>query len=99
MTEEKVSLLAEEFSDTEQSEAKLNKSSHAVKIKVIGALTAVLLLGVVLSLVLFFAVKTTTSNRLVDVTLEEGETLTYRVDQDIEIQVGEIQKGMFVATI
>ena len=69
-----------------------------VKLKVISALTAVLLLGVALSLILFFTVKRTTSNRLVDVTLEEGETLTYRVDQDIQIQVGEIQQGMFVAT-
>ena len=74
------------------------KSSHKVKIKFLGVLTAVLLLGVVLSLALFFAVKTTTSNRLAEVSLEEGETLTYRVDQDIEIQVGEIQKGMFVST-
>ena len=98
MTEEKASEPTKEFSDTGKSDAKLNKSSRVVEIKVIGALTAVLLLGVVLSLVLFFAVKTTASNRLVDVTLEEGETLTYRVDLDIEIQVGEIQRVMFVAT-
>ena len=98
MTEENASEMKKGFSGTEISDAKLNESSHQVKLKVISVLTAVLLLGVLLSLVLFFAVKSTTSNRLAEVTLEKGETLTYRVDQDIEIQVGEIQKGMFVAT-
>ena len=98
MTEENASETKNGLSGTERSNAKLNESFHKVKLKVISVLTAVLLLGVVLSLVLFFAVKTRTSNRLAEVTLEKGETLTYRVDQDIEIQVGEIQKGMFVAT-
>ena len=55
MTEEKASEPTKEITDTGKSEEKLNKSSHVVKIKVIGALIAGLLLGVVLSLVLFFA--------------------------------------------
>ena len=54
MTEEKASEPTKEFNDKGKSEAKLNKSSHVVKLKIIGVLTEVLILGVVLSLILFF---------------------------------------------
>ena len=55
-----------------------------------------MLLGALISLSVFFTLGETTSPLLVDVNLDEGETLTYKVDQDIEAQVGETQKGMFV---
>ena len=35
-------------------------------------------------------------SRLADVNLQEGETLTYRVKQDIEIQGGDTHKGVFI---
>ena len=45
-----------------------------------------------------FTLKKTTPTRLVEVNLEEGETLTYQVDQDIEVQVGNVQKGKTILT-
>ena len=79
----------------ESSDAK-SRFSRKTKIVVIGVLITVLLLGAVISLSVFFTLRKTTSPRLVEVNLDPGETLTYRVDQDIEAQVGETQKGMFL---
>lgn len=79
----------------ESSDAK-SRFSRKAKITVIGVLTTVLLLAASVSLSVFFTLRKTTSPRLVEVNLDPGETLTYRVDQDIEAQVGETQKGMFV---
>ena len=73
-----------------------SRFSHKTKIIVVAVITTVLLLAALVSLSVFFTLRKTTSSRLVDVKLDEGETLTYRVDQDIEAQVGETQKGMFV---
>ena len=92
MADENVPLPKVDFSDKDWS----IKSSCKSKITVFSVLTAVLLLGAVVSAAVFFALKKATPNaRLVEVNLKEGETLTYQVDQNIEVQVGKIQKGMF----
>lgn len=82
-----------EFSDTKSLDAK--RSSRKTKIAVIGILALVLLLGAVVSTTSFFVLKKPSPTRLADVNLEEGETLTYRVDQNIELQGAQVQKGMF----
>ena len=67
------------------------------KITVIIILVVVLLLGAVISISLYFALRKTTktaSTRLVEVKLDKGETLAYKVDQQIEIQGNGAQKGM-----
>lgn len=90
------------MSDKKELEPKVESSnsktrfSRKTKIFVIGILTTVLLLAALVSLSVFFTLRKTTSSGLVEVNLNLGETLTYRVDQDIEAQVGETQKGMFV---
>ena len=70
------------------------RSSRKTKIVVIGFVTVLLLLGAVVSVSVYFSLRKTTPSRLVEVKLEEGETLTYQVDQNIEIQGGDVQKGM-----
>ena len=78
-----------EFSDNKPLDSK--GSSRKWKVPyLIGILTAILLLGTVVSL------KKAAAFRLVHVNLEEGETLTYRVKQDIEIQRGDTHKGVLV---
>ncbi|KAL9982017.1 hypothetical protein ACROYT_G010797 [Oculina patagonica] len=87
-----------EFSDTKASDAK--RSSRNVKIAIIGVLTVILLLGAVVSVAVYFTLsRKASSNRLAEVNLEEGETLTYRVDQDIQIQGGDTQKGTIHAVV
>lgn len=82
-----------EFSDTKASDAK--RSSRNVKISIIGVLTVILLLGAVISVAVYFTLsRKATPTRLAEVNLEEGETLTYQVDQDIQIQGGDTQKGI-----
>ncbi|KAJ7351884.1 hypothetical protein OS493_034791 [Desmophyllum pertusum] len=58
------------------------------------AVFAVILLvsGVVLTAT-FLTRKQQTSGSLVEVNLEQGETLTYQVEQNLEVQSGELQKG------
>ncbi|XP_068679620.1 uncharacterized skeletal organic matrix protein 1-like [Montipora foliosa] len=83
----------------EFSDSKLAKSSRKTRLRVAGALTVTLLLGVVVSLAMFFTLKESTpqSDRLVDVNLEEGDSLTYRVDQEIEMDNGDSkQRGNYV---
>ena len=62
----------------------------------IGILTAILLLGAVVSVSVYFSLKNAAPSRLADVNLEEGETPTYRVKQDMEIQGGDTHKGVLV---
>ena len=72
-----------EFSDNKPLDSK--GSSRKWKVPVlIGILTAILLLGAVVSVSVYFSLKKAAPSRLADVNLEEGETLTYRVKQDIE---------------
>ena len=66
------------------------KSSRRTKIVIIGSLGVVLLLGTVS---VYFAMRKTTPTHLVEVNLQEGETLTYKVEQQIEIQGNDVQKG------
>lgn len=84
-----------EFSE----EPKSKQSSRKTKVRVIAALTAVLLLGVLVSLAVFFTLEETKPGpHLTKVNLKEDDTLTYRVDQDIEFNTGNaVQKGMCFA--
>ena len=66
-----------------------------IKIAVFGVLALVLLLGAVVFTISFFVLKKPSPTRLADVNLEEGETLTYRVDQIIELHGAQVQKGMW----
>ena len=66
------------------------KSSRRTKIVIIGSLGVVLLLGAVS---VYFAMRKTTPTHLVEVNLQEGETLTYKVEQQIELQGNDVQKG------
>ena len=66
------------------------KSSRKTKIVIIGSLAVVLLLGAVS---VYFAMRKTTPTHLVEVNLQEGEALTYKVEQQIEIQGNDVQKG------
>ena len=59
---------------------------------------SVLSIAAVLAVVVFVPIYLTLpkelaplSARLAEVSLDEGETLTYRVEQDIEVQVGDVQ--------
>ena len=71
-------------------------SSRKTKIVVISIVAVVLLLGAVVAVSLDFALRKTTPTRLAEVNLGEGETLTYKVDQRIEITGNNEQKGMFL---
>ena len=67
------------------------------KITVIIILVVVLLLGAVISISLYLSLRKTAKTaptRLVEVSLDKGETLVYEVDQQIEIQGNGAQKGM-----
>lgn len=85
-----------EFSDSKMSETKAEKSSRKKKVTVIGSLTVLLLLGVVVSVAVYFSLKESTPRtRLTEINLKEGDTLTYQVDQNIEVNAGNAsQKGM-----
>ncbi|CAH3108364.1 unnamed protein product, partial [Porites lobata] len=88
----------EEFSDE-----KLKKSTRKTKVIVIAALTVFLLLGAVVSVSLYLTINQSTpsqSNRLTDVNLNTGDTLTYQVDQDIEAETGnDKQRGTIRAVV
>lgn len=64
------------------------------KLVIGGAVTAVLLLGAMVSMAVYFSLTAKQkSARLVEVDLNEGETLTYQVDQHIQLQGSDVQKG------
>ena len=69
--------------------------SRRTKIVIISILLVVLLLGAVIAVSVYFAMRKTTPTHLVEVKLEEGETLEYQVEQEIEIQGNDVQKGEF----
>ena len=83
--------LKDGFSDTKTAETKPKQYSRKTKIIAIAVLI-VLLLGSVVSVALML--RRAKPIRLTEVNLEEGETLTYRVHQDIKINVGDVKKGM-----
>ena len=74
----------------------VGKCSRRTKIVIISILLVVLLLGAVIAVSVYFAMRKTTPTHLVEVKLEEGETLEYKVEQEIEIQGNDVQKGEFV---
>ena len=87
---------SKELEPKDDSKRLLSKqSSTKTKIVVIGVLTGLLFLGAVISVCAYFTLRRTTPTRLTEVKLEAGETLTYHVNQNIEIQGGNVQKGMF----
>ena len=65
------------------------------KIVALGGITLVLLLCAVVSVSVYFLLKKEVphTENLVEVNLQEGETLTYLVDHDINVQGGGVQKG------
>ena len=73
-------------------DSKLKESSRRKRLLLVGALTLFLLLGVVVSFAVFLTLRETAAvpskDLLVDVNLDEGDSLTYRVDQDIEMNTG-----------
>ena len=86
-----------DYSDTKSLVAK--RSSRKTKIVVISVLAVALLLGAVVSMALFFSLnsrKTPTPVRLTEVNLQEGETLTYRVDQKLELREGKVLSGNLI---
>ena len=75
-----------EYSDSKSLVEK--QSFRKTKIVAIAVLAVVLLLGAVISMTLFFTLnqrRTPTPDRFTEVNLQEGETLTYRVDQKLEL--------------
>ena len=59
-----------------------------------GAVAAVLLLGAMVSMALYFSLTAKQKPaRLVEVDLNEHETLTYQVDQHIKLQGNDVQEG------
>ena len=63
------------------------------KIVIGGVIAAVLLLGVVIFVAVYFSLPKEKPSRLVEIDLNEGETLTYRVDQHIELHGSDGQEG------
>lgn len=63
------------------------------KVVIGGVITAVLLLGSVVFLAVYFSLSKQKPARLVEIDLKEGEILTYRVDQHIELHGSDGQKG------
>ena len=64
------------------------------KLVIGGAVTAVLLLGAMVSMAVYFSLTTKQKPvRLVEVDLNEGETLTYQVDQHIQLQGSTVENG------
>ena len=85
------------FKDVSPDGSKTVTSAASKKRTVLRRTTAVfavilLVCGVVLTAT-FLTKKQQTSGRLVEVNLEQGETLTYQVEQNLEVQGGELQKG------
>lgn len=83
-----------EYSD--RKSCNVTSCSRRTKIVIISILLVVLLLGAVIAVSVYFAMRKTTPTHLVEVKLEEGETLEYKVEQEIEIQGNDVQKGQFV---
>ncbi|XP_067045179.1 uncharacterized skeletal organic matrix protein 1-like [Acropora muricata] len=72
------------------------------KIIALGGITLVLLLGAVVSVSVYFLLKKNYAphaENLVEVDLEEGETLTYLVDHNIHVQGGGVQKAVIRVTV
>ena len=64
-----------------------------IKIIAGGVVAAVFLLGAVVFMTVYFSPSKQKPPRLVEIDLKEGETLTYQVDQHIEMHGSDRQKG------
>ena len=64
-----------------------------IKTVTCGVVAAVLLLGAVVFMAVYFSRSKEKPTRLVEIDLKEGETLTYRVDQHIKIYGSDEQKA------
>ena len=84
---------------SEKANDSVKKPCHRkTKIVALGGITLVLLLITVVSVSVYFSLKKNNAphtENLVEVDLEEGETLTYLVDHSIDVQGGGVQKGRF----
>lgn len=65
--------------------------SRKSKVIAIGVLLIVAILAVVTFLAVYYTLPTSTN--LIEVKLERNETLTYRMVQNVEVNLGEKQKG------
>lgn len=65
--------------------------SRKSKVTAIGVLLIVAILAVVTFLAVYYTLPTSTN--LTEVKLERNETLTYRMVQNVEVNLGEMQKG------
>ena len=65
--------------------------SRKSKVIAIGVLLIVAILAVVTFLAVYYTLPTSTN--LTEVQLERNETLTYRMVQNVEVNLGEKQKG------
>ena len=65
--------------------------SRKSKVIAIGVLLIVAILAVVTFLAAYYTLPTSTN--LTEVKLERNETLTYRMVQNVEVNLGEMQKG------
>ena len=65
--------------------------SRKSKVIAIGVLLIVAILAVVTFLTVYYTLPTSTN--LTEVKLERNETLTYRMVQNVEVNLGEMQKG------
>ena len=65
--------------------------SRKSKVIAIGVLLIVAILAVVTFLAVYYTLPTSTN--LAEVKLERNETLTYRMVQNVQVNLGEMQKG------
>lgn len=65
--------------------------SRKSKVIAIGVLLILAILAVVTFLTVYYTLPTSTN--LTEVKLERNETLTYRMVQNVEVNLGEMQKG------
>lgn len=65
--------------------------SRKSKVIAVGVLLIVAILAVVTCLAVYYTLPTSTN--LTEVKLERNETLTYRMVQNVEVNLGEKQKG------
>lgn len=74
----------------------VSKNRSRIRTWLVMIVAVVLFFGAVLSAVLMRKTKEKTnySRSVTEVNLEEGEMLTYRVEQRLEIRGGDVQKGI-----
>lgn len=80
-----------EFSDTKSLVSK--RSLWKTKIVVSGVVAVVLLLSAMVSMAVYFSLSKQKPARLAEINLKEGKTLTYLVDQHIQLQGSDVQQG------